>query len=200
MTSHQTEILPSLTAGVNRRDLLKVGLAGMLGVIPLLTLGANEAQASGLAMPRGGTYNISFRNVHTGESFSGAYRVGNKYIPEAFDNINVVLRDFRSGDVFPIDPRTMDILYMLQQKAGARGAYDVLSGYRCPKTNAMLHRTSTGVANNSLHMTGQAVDLRLPGYSLKRLRDTAINLRAGGVGYYPRSNFVHVDTGRIRHW
>ena len=89
---------------------------------------------------------------------------------------------------------------MMQQKTGSRRPFEVLSGYRSPRTNAMLQRTSAGVARNSLHLTGQAIDLRLPGYSTRKLRDNAKALRAGGVGYYPRSDFVHVDTGRVRIW
>ncbi len=201
MTMDNTDTSPQIFApGLNRRDILKAGLTGMLGIFPLMALAA-PAEARSYGLPSDGVYKISFSNEHTGENFYGAYRVGNKYIPESFDSINAMLRDYRTGDVFPIDPRAMDILYSLQQKTnGGRQAFEVLSGYRSPKTNAMLQRTTAGVARNSLHMTGQAVDLRLPNYSTRKLRDVAMNLRAGGVGYYPSSNFVHVDTGRVRHW
>jgi uncharacterized protein YcbK (DUF882 family) len=153
-----------------------------------------------MRMPESGAFKINFRNSHTGDSFNGVYRVGNKYLPDAFDRINHVMRDFRTGEEFPIDPRALDILYMVQQRTGQRTQIDVLSGYRSPKTNLMLRNASTGVAKNSLHMVGQAIDLRIPGFATRRVRDVAIDLRAGGVGYYPRSDFVHVDTGKIRHW
>jgi uncharacterized protein YcbK (DUF882 family) len=151
-------------------------------------------------MPGEGAYKVSFRNAHTGDSFNGVYRVGNKYLPEAFDRINYVLRDFRTGEDYPIDPRSIDILYLVQRKTGRNAPLEVLSGYRSPRTNNMLRNASSGVARNSLHMTGQAIDFRMGGYSTMRLRDIAIDLRAGGVGYYPRSDFVHVDTGKVRHW
>lgn len=199
MTMDNADEKQALQPGLNRRDILKAGLVGFLGTFPLIAM-AQDASATTMKMPRTGTYNVAFRNSHTGEGFSGAYRIGNKYLPEAFDRINVVLRDFRTGDVFPIDPRTMDILYMIQQKTGTRQPFEILSGYRSPKTNAMLQRSSTGVARNSLHLTGQAIDLRVQGYSTRKIKDAAASLRAGGVGYYPRSDFVHVDTGRVRHW
>lgn len=189
----------ALATGLNRREILKTGLTGFLGALPLVLLGP-EVKAATLALPGTGAFDISFRNQHTGETFSGTYRVGSKYLPEAFEQINVVLRDFRTSDIFPIDPRVIDILYMIRKKAGRQGPFEILSGYRSPKTNAMLSRVSTGVAKNSLHLTGQAIDLRLPGYSTRKIRDVARGLRAGGVGYYPKSNFVHVDTGKVRHW
>lgn len=201
MTLTETEDAQAfLSGGLNRRDILKTGLAGFMGSLLPSFLLSSEAEAAGRALPRSGSFSVSFRNDHTGEGFSGVYRVGGKYLPEAFDRINVVLRDFRTGDVFPIDPRAIDILYMLQRGTGRRQPFDVLSGYRSPKTNAMLNRTSAGVARNSLHLTGQAIDFRMEGYPTQRLRNQARALRAGGVGYYPSSDFVHIDTGQIRHW
>lgn len=147
-----------------------------------------------------GARRISFRNTHTGETFSGVYRVGDKYLPDAFDRINIVLRDFRSNELFPIDPRVMDIIYTVHQMTKQNDPYEVLSGYRCPKTNANLRSHSEGVAKNSLHMTGQAIDLRLPGFNTKQIRSLAISLKAGGVGYYPKSDFVHMDSGDVRTW
>ncbi len=147
-----------------------------------------------------GARRISFRNQHTGDLFSGVYRVGDKYLPDAFEQINFVMRDFRSNEVFPIDPRVLDIMYQVHRMTGSSEPFEVLSGYRCPKTNAMLRKASTGVAKNSLHMTGQAVDIRLPGFATSRIRDLAVSLKAGGVGYYRRSNFVHMDSGDIRSW
>ena len=189
-----------LGEGLNRRDLLKTGLSGMLGILPLLVLGSLPAQASTFATSKSDAFNITFRNQHTGETFSGPYRVGGKYLPDAFEQINSVLRDFRTGEVFPVDPRIIDILYMSHRKAGTAQPFEVLSGYRSPRTNNMLQRVSEGVAQHSLHLTGQAVDVRLPGYSTKKLRNIAVSIRSGGVGYYPESNFVHMDTGKVRTW
>lgn len=194
------EAMTELKDGLNRRDILKAGFAGMLGVLPILAL-APVAEARSYALPDTGTFGITFRNQHTGEGFSGVYRVGNKYLPEAFDEINTILRDFRTGDVFPVDPRVVDIMYMLRRKTDKNNVVlEVLSGYRSPRTNDRLRRATEGVANHSLHLTGQAVDLRMPGYSTRKLRDVAVRLRAGGVGYYADSNFVHVDTGKVRTW
>lgn len=183
---------------LSRRAILKNGLLFMAAGSVLMP---GMAQAASIELPETGAFNISFRNQHTGESFSGTYRVGNKYLPEAFDQINSVLRDFRANEVFPIDPRVIDIIFMVCEKTGrTNDTLEVLSGYRSPKTNAKLSRVSTGVAKNSLHMTGQALDFRLPGYSTRKLKQVAYSVRGGGVGYYPGSNFVHVDTGKVRHW
>ena len=148
-----------------------------------------------LASSDNDAWKVSFRHDHTGESFSGVYRVGDKYLPEAFERLSYVLRDFRTNEVFPMDPHVVDIISLIQSKIKSHDTIQILSGYRSPKTNAMLSRRTRGVASNSFHMYGQAVDLRIPGYSTKRLRNVARSLKAGGVGYYPRSGFVHIDTG-----
>jgi uncharacterized protein YcbK (DUF882 family) len=184
---------------ISRRNIMKAGLTSLIAA-PILSSMSAPAMAARIPMPDEGAFKISFRNVHTGESFNGVYRVGSKYMPDAFEKINYVLRDFRTGEVFPIDPRTMDILYMMHKKSGSKYNFEILSGYRSPKTNAMLRRTSTGVARNSFHLTGQAIDIRLPYYRTSNLQKIAQNLRAGGVGYYNKSNFVHVDTGKVRFW
>lgn len=180
---------------LDRRDLLKMGLVGILGAVTPVMAGR-----SAFAATRGGEWRISIHQAHTNERFDDVYRVGDYYIPEAFERLNYVLRDFRTQEIFPMDPRVVDILSLVQAKTPGERSLEVLSGYRSPKTNAMLRRSSTGVAKNSLHMYGQAIDIRLPGYSTKKLRAVARSLRAGGVGYYPSSNFVHVDTGEIRSW
>ena len=110
------------------------------------------------------------------------------------------MRDFRTGEVFPVDPRLFDIMYRIYDQTDTSWAFEVLSGYRSPKTNRRLSNNTDGVAENSLHMTGQAIDVRLPGLKTWNLRKLAVALHAGGVGYYKKSNFVHIDTGRIRHW
>ncbi len=197
-----TKAVPALAGQLSRRDLLKTGILGAAGLVAGSAAGLLpvSAEAATFRMPGTGSFEVRFHNSHTDERFSGTYRVGDKYLPDAFEEINHLLRDFRSGEVFPIDPRVIDILYSVQNKLDTRRPIEILSGYRCPKTNAMLREASGGVARNSMHLTGQAVDFRLPGYSTRGLRDIARGLRAGGVGYYPRSNFVHVDTGKFRTW
>lgn len=180
------------------------------GFLKKTVLAATVAASSSLILPKqalavphgeGGLCELSFRNLHTGEKFSGAYRVGDKYLLGALDQVNTVLRDFRTGDVFPMDPQVIDIMYTIKKLAGAESKYfEIISGYRSPKTNSMLRGRSSGVAKKSYHMKGQAVDLRLPGISTTRVRDIAKSLEAGGVGYYAGSNFVHIDTGRVRSW
>lgn len=180
--------------GSDRRDFIKGGLACFLaGAVPLI--GAGEASAASHK-----PWRLTLRHGHTGEVFSGVYRVGDKYLPEAFERLNYVMRDFRTNEAFPMDPRVIDIISRVQEKAGAKNPLQILSGYRSPKTNRMLRNASTGVARNSFHMYGQAIDIRIPGTSTRKLRNIAQSLRAGGVGYYPSSGFVHVDTGKVRSW
>ncbi len=176
-----------------RRDFLKKSLFVTVGLVTSPAI-INPAFASY------GAYNLSFRNAHTGESFTGVYRVGDKYLPEAFRQINYVLRDFRTGDVKMIDPHLLDMMYWIHFQSGSARPFEVISGYRSPKTNAMLRSASGGVAKSSLHMEGRAVDLRLGDTKLSKLRGIAISMKTGGVGYYPKSNFLHVDTGKVRQW
>ncbi|MEM6780874.1 MAG: DUF882 domain-containing protein [Pseudomonadota bacterium] len=187
--------------GASRRDVLKFGLYATCGslLVPA-AIGTAEAGVFKGSNVKNGARHVAFRNTHTGESFSGVYRVGNKYLPDAFDRINYVLRDHRTGDVFPIDPRLIDIIHTVHDMTGTNRPYDIISGYRSPKTNNKLRKASSGVAKKSLHMSGQAIDVRIPDFSTKRVRDIAKSLKAGGVGYYSRSNFVHMDTGDVRSW
>ncbi|MGM0423021.1 MAG: DUF882 domain-containing protein [Pseudomonadota bacterium] len=143
---------------------------------------------------------VQFTNMHTGEKFHGEYWENGKYNKDAFNEIKQVFRDHRADETFPIDPRLLDIMYVMQQRVGNKESYRLYSGYRSPKTNARLRKVSSGVAKKSLHMLGQAVDLSLPGTDLHKFRQQAVALKAGGVGYYPKSHFVHLDTGRVRHW
>ena len=180
---------------IDRRNILKMGMVGVLGaVVPLMPARSAKAAANFAS------WRVAFRHAHTGESFSGVYRVGDKYLPEAFERLNYVLRDHRSHEVFPMDPRVIDLMSIVQQKMRADKPMHVLSGYRSPGTNAKLRRASSGVAKNSLHMYGQALDIRQPDAGSGKLRKVALGLKAGGVGYYPRSNFVHIDTGAVRSW
>jgi len=143
----------------------------------------------------------SFDNLHTGETLRTVYWAEGGYVPEALREIDHVLRDFRTDEVLSIDPALIDLLFALRREMGSTAAFGVISGYRSPATNARLQRNGGGgVATRSLHMVGKAIDIRLPGRRLRDLREAALGLRGGGVGYYPRSNFVHVDTGRVRFW
>ena len=143
---------------------------------------------------------LSFYNLHTGESLKTVYFQDGQYIPEALRDINYILRDFRRNEVKRIDPNLLDLLARLHERLYTTDSFDIISGYRSPKTNAMLHARSEGVAVRSLHLEGKAIDISVPSRSLKQVRRAAILLFGGGVGYYPRSGFVHVDTGRIRYW
>lgn len=144
---------------------------------------------------------LAMHHTHTGERVDLLYAVRNEYVPAALGTLNHFLRDHYTGDVGTIDPQLFDLLYKLQAELGTREPFHIISGYRCPATNGMLKTTrGGGVAKRSLHMDGKAIDIRLPNVPTARLRDAALSLRAGGVGYYPREQFVHVDTGRVRSW
>jgi uncharacterized protein YcbK (DUF882 family) len=143
---------------------------------------------------------LSFNHLHTGERLEVEYFSAGTYLPDALGEVNKLLRDFRSGDVGAIDPALLDVLHVLRERTGSRRPFQIISGYRSPATNRMLHERSAGVATRSLHMQGQAIDVRLADVPLDKLRDAALAAGRGGVGYYPGSDFVHVDTGRVRAW
>jgi uncharacterized protein YcbK (DUF882 family) len=143
---------------------------------------------------------ISLQNQHTGDRLRLTYFERGLYIEDALQEIDYVLRDYHTGDVHPIDPALLDQLYDLKLRLGVSRPFNVISGYRSPETNANLRRHSDGVAKNSLHMQGRAVDIRLEGYDVRTIRDAALSMQRGGVGYYSASNFVHLDTGDIRTW
>jgi uncharacterized protein YcbK (DUF882 family) len=144
---------------------------------------------------------LAFRHTHTGERISLVYAVEDRYVPDALTTLNHFLRDHYSGEIGSIDPQLFDLLNRLQLTLDCNEPFHVISGYRCPATNQNLKTTrGGGVAKHSLHMDGKAIDIRLPGVPLADLHDAALELRLGGVGYYQRDQFVHVDTGRVRHW
>lgn len=129
------------------------------------------------------------------------YRHGDQYIPDALAKLDYFLRDHRTGDVRHFDPRLYDILYDLSSSVGRPGGeIDIICGYRTSSTNESLRARTAGVAKSSLHIQAEAIDLRMPGVDTLKLRKAALGLRRGGVGYYPHSDFVHVDTGRVRQW
>lgn len=144
---------------------------------------------------------LAMTHTHTREKIDLVYANGERYLPEALGGLNRFLRDHYTGDVGVIDPQVFDLLYRVQRVLGSKGAFEVISGYRCPATNSRLRKTgSGGVATKSLHMEGRAIDVRLPGVPLADLHQAALSLGAGGVGFYPRDQFVHIDTGRVRNW
>lgn len=143
---------------------------------------------------------LAFDNLHTGETTKLVYWEKGRYIKGALREINHILRDHRTDEVARIDTKLLDLLFVLHRKLGSRSAFQVISGYRSPRSNAMLHERSGGVAKKSMHMEGKAIDIRLQDARLLNVRNAALAMSSGGVGYYPESQFVHVDTGRVRHW
>jgi uncharacterized protein YcbK (DUF882 family) len=142
---------------------------------------------------------LRFYHCHTSEKLDVVYHESGAYLPDALTEVNQLLRDFRSGEAYPIDTQLLDVLHSVQARTGGR-AYEIISGYRSPATNSMLRSKSNGVAKRSLHMRGMALDVRLQGVATKDLRSAALDLKGGGVGYYAKSEFVHLDTGRVRFW
>jgi uncharacterized protein YcbK (DUF882 family) len=146
-------------------------------------------------------YHLRFFHTHTGERLDVVYRVGDQYIPDALNQLDHFLRDHRTGDVHHYDPRLFDLLNDLTAAVGRAGAeLNVICGYRTPWSNEFLRTHTVGVALHSLHMEAEAIDIRLPGLKTSALRDAALALDRGGVGYYAKSDFIHVDVGRVRHW
>jgi uncharacterized protein YcbK (DUF882 family) len=160
-----------------------------------------SADASAVSMTQ--EFSLKLKNLHTGESLDVVYRVGDTYIPEAMAKLDYFLRDHNTQDVTSYDPKEFDVLHsVLARLRRPNGVIDVVCGYRTPETNEALREESphSGVAEHSQHMEGKAIDIRVPGVSTVRLRNAALSLHAGGVGYYPVSKFVHVDVGSVREW
>ena len=178
----------------HRRRVLKTGtlVAGALAAGVWSRPG--RAQASSV------TKRIALKNLHTPESLELDYFRAGAYVPDALAAIQVLLRDYRNGEQHPIDPPLLDYLYEVALAVGVDPVFSVISGYRSPQTNALLHEHSNGVARNSLHMQGRAIDVRLEGIDCAKLAGTALDLGRGGVGYYRKSDFVHLDTGAFRTW
>lgn len=178
----------------HRRQFIQIGLGALAGsMLPLKSIAAIAARADAPRI-------LAFYNTHTQEALKVCYHTGKDYRPEALTRINHILRDHRCNTVANIDIGLLDLLYNVRQKSGTKEPFQIISGYRSPATNEMLRSKTNGVAKTSYHTKGQAIDIRLNGYSTKRLRDLCIRLKSGGVGYYPRSNFVHLDIGPVRRW
>ncbi len=143
---------------------------------------------------------LSFYHTHTGKTLSVVYYANGAYVPGALHEIDDFLKDFRNGEEHHMDPALLDVLFDIKQKTHTHAPFQVISAYRSPETNHMLRTTTRGVAKDSMHLRGQAIDVRLADVPLGKLRTVALDLRKGGVGFYPESQFVHVDTGRVRRW
>lgn len=165
----------------------------------LLTLGSPViAEAAKARFPIHKT--LAFDNLNTGDKLKLTYYEKGRYISSALREIDYLLRDYRTGDVHRIDPALLDQLHELKMIMGVNRPFEIISGYRSPHTNAKLRNHSSGVANHSLHMQGRAIDIRLEGLDTRHLRNAALSMHRGGVGYYAKSDFVHLDTGNFRTW
>ena len=168
------------------------GLAALL-----LVVGCNNLQN---AVAEGDTRTLSFHHTHTGEDLTVTYKVNGRYDEEALKQINHELRDWRKDETIAIDPHLIDLVWEVRRELGSNEPIWIVCGYRSAATNAMLRRRSSGVAQFSQHMLGKAMDFYIPGVPLEKLRETGLRAQRGGVGFYPSSNFVHLDTGSVRHW
>ncbi|MFD1625806.1 DUF882 domain-containing protein [Azospirillum griseum] len=162
-----------------------------------VVLGSSPVEAAPLA---GSVRRLALHNVNTGESFDGVYWADGNYKPDALKRLDVLLRDHRAKQVCHYDPRLFDLLARVHASLDSDAPFEVICGYRSRKTNAMARRRSRGVAKESYHTRGMAIDIRLPDASLRGVSEFAKSIQAGGVGYYPRSGFVHLDTGPVRTW
>jgi len=173
----------------SRRNFLRAGtgIAASLLLLPLQAKIRHERK-------------LSFHNTHTGENTAAVYWAEGDYLADGKQEIDEILRDHRTDEIYPIDTDLLDLLYLLQAQVQSNRAFEIISGYRSPATNAALRKKSSGVAKRSYHILGKAIDVRLPGCELEKLHQAALALRAGGVGYYPGSAFIHVDVGPYRSW
>jgi uncharacterized protein YcbK (DUF882 family) len=195
---------------MQRRTFLRAALCALPAVVlahrafadasesrPVDQSGAAAAPPEGVIAP---ARSLTFTNTHTAETMSAVFARGGQYEVAGLALFEHVLRDHRSGETHAMDPALYDILHELADRADAEPHYEIISGYRSPETNQSLRKHSKGVVKNSMHLQGKAIDLRLRGVDLARLHALALDLKGGGVGYYPASDFVHIDTGRVRSW
>jgi uncharacterized protein YcbK (DUF882 family) len=179
-----------------RRTLLRAGFGVAVGA----GLAASPLIGFAQSLTNATMRSVALDNLHTGEQMEAVYWADGDYIPDVLEAVNVQLRDFRTGDVYPIAPELLDLLDAINTLTGTNSKFQVISGYRSAATNAMLRERSEEVAKKSFHMSGMAIDIRLPDVDLDRLHASALSLGRGGVGYYPYSDFVHVDVGPVRTW
>lgn len=181
---------------LGRRALLRFGAGGFA-----LAMAPSMVRAASVPLRAGGDVRrVALHNLHTGDRFEEVYFADGTYVPDALAEAKRCLRDWRNGKEHPIDPRLFDVLHTISRRLETDAPFQIVSGYRSPETNAELHARSSGVATNSQHTLGKAVDVRIEGVDLVNLHRAALNARSGGVGFYPVSNFVHVDVGRVRQW
>jgi len=178
----------SLRNGNRRRFLKKLVGVTAASAMPLQSVFARRQR------------DLAFYHTHTRKSLSIIYAANGEYVAPALDRINEFLADFRTGGIKRIDPNLLDLIYDIREYLGSDGTYEVISAYRSPETNAMLRSTRSGVAKKSQHLLGNAIDVRLSDVKTSALRDAALAMKRGGVGYYKDSDFVHVDVGRVRRW
>jgi uncharacterized protein YcbK (DUF882 family) len=179
---------------MNRRRFIKFGALTTVAALCPVSL---FAEFNRLLLP---TRHLSIFHIHTKQRLDITYCNHGQYSQEALTKINHILRDHYNSEVKPIDARLIDFLSAIATKLETSSPFHIISGYRSPTTNTELRKRGRTVARNSLHMQGKAVDICLPGCDLLSLRQTALDLNGGGVGYYPYRNFIHVDTGRVRFW
>lgn len=177
-----------------RRDFLKLGLGALVGSALPFQVFASPIQHT--EPPR----SLDFYNIHTNERIKITYFDKGSYLPQALNQINHVLRDHRTGEIFPIHTDLLDLLHSIKGHLPRPEFFNVISGYRSPETNEKLRHNTNGVAKLSYHMRGKAIDIRVPGFDTQQLRKLCVKLRRGGVGYYRNSDFVHVDIGPVRMW
>ncbi len=179
---------------ITRRRVLQWGAVGLFSAaVPDLAFAGGRKSC----LPE---RSLSFYNTHTGEELEVVYWSRGKYREQALADIDHILRDHRTGEVKAIDTRLLDLAHDLAERLGNQGPFHIISGYRSAKTNALLHAAGHGVAGKSLHIQGKALDVRMPGTDLPVLHRAAVDLKGGGVGYYPGPDFVHIDVGRVRYW
>jgi len=179
--------------GFTRRNFVKTSLFSIMG---LLTSGSALFAGSALKEKKV----LAFYNYYTRESCHVVYNIGENYIPRSLAVIDYILRDRRTGEIKPIDTNLLDLLYNLKTRLNSDSPFFIVSGYRSEKTNNLLRRKNRRVAKNSLHLQGQAVDLYMPTCRLSKLRQAAVELKGGGIGYYPTHRFIHIDVGPVRYW
>jgi uncharacterized protein YcbK (DUF882 family) len=178
---------------LSRRTFLKLGAVGAAAaILPRSAFGAGNSLVS--------EKSLALYNTHTGEKLKSVYWVEGNYVADSLREINYLLRDPRNNEAHDIDTRLLDLVFAIRQEIDAKQPFHVISGYRSADTNAFLRAHSTGVAENSLHLVGKAIDIRLPGRDTRSLQKAAMSLKGGGVGFYPKSDFVHIDIGRVRYW
>jgi uncharacterized protein YcbK (DUF882 family) len=189
---------PTPQPAIDRRRFIGnfIRIAGLAAATASLAPTSALAMLTAPATPR----RLKFYNLHTSEQLDVVYFEKGRYIPQALAEIDYILRDYRQNVVKPMSPALLDLVVAIRRKLHTDAEVAIISGYRTPETNAMLAAHSDGVARHSLHMDGLALDWRVPGRTLEQLHQVALGMRGGGVGYYPSSDFVHVDVGRVRYW